>query len=104
MIVKKEIKARERRKRKKKRVSNLLKTKKMKRLLSKSLLVLMVSALIATSFSNAYAQRGNRPMRDSARFERGIPNLTAEQKTKIYTKEYCEPNYGACRFHYGVVA
>lgn len=55
----------------------------MKRLLSRSLLVLMVSALIATSFSNAYAQRGNRPMRDSARFERGIPNLTAEQKTKI---------------------
>lgn len=57
----------------------------MKKLLSKSLLVLMVSALIATSFSNAYAQRGNRPMRDSARFERGIPNLTAEQKTKIQT-------------------
>lgn len=55
----------------------------MKRLISKSLLVLMVSALVATSFSNAYAQRGNRPMRDSARFERGIPNLTAEQKTKI---------------------
>ena len=55
----------------------------MKRLLSKSLLVLMVSALIATSMGNAYAQRGDRPMRDSARFERGIPNLTAEQKTKI---------------------
>ncbi len=55
----------------------------MKRLLSMSLLVLTVSALIATSFNNAYAQRGNRPMRDSARFERGIPNLTAEQKTKI---------------------
>ncbi|RPH34572.1 MAG: periplasmic heavy metal sensor [Bacteroidales bacterium] len=55
----------------------------MKRLLSRSLLVLMVSALIATSINNAYAQRGNRPMRDSARFERGIPNLTAEQKTKI---------------------
>lgn len=42
----------------------------------------MVSALIATSI-NAYAQRGYRPMRDSARFERGIPNLTADQKTKI---------------------
>lgn len=55
----------------------------MKRLLSKSLLVLMVSALIATSINTAYAQRGNRPMRDSARFERGIPNLTTEQKTKI---------------------
>lgn len=55
----------------------------MKRLLSKSLLVLMVSALLTTSINIAYAQRGNRPMRDSARFERGIPNLTAEQKTKI---------------------
>ena len=54
----------------------------MKRLLSKSLLVLMVSALIATSI-NTYAQRGYRPMRDSARFERCIPNLTAEQETKI---------------------
>jgi len=55
----------------------------MKRLLSKSLLVLMVSALIATSINNAFAQRGDRPMRDSARIEREIPNLTAEQKTKI---------------------
>lgn len=55
----------------------------MKRLLLKSLLVLMVSALLTTSFSNVYAQCGNLPMRDSARFERGIPNLTAEQKTKI---------------------
>jgi len=52
-------------------------------MLTKSLLVLMVSVLI-TSFSlNSYAQRGPREMKDSARFEMGIPKLTADQKTKI---------------------
>ncbi len=46
----------------------------------------MVSVLITAVSSNTYAQRGPRPTdskRDSAKFERGIPNLTADQKTKI---------------------
>lgn len=53
---------------------------------AKGLLVLMVSALIAVTLSNTYAQsapRPNDPKEDSARFERGIPNLTADQKAKI---------------------
>lgn len=54
-----------------------------KTVVKKSLLVLLVSVLI-TSFSlNSYAQRGPREFRDSARIDHKIPNLTAEQKTKI---------------------
>lgn len=52
----------------------------------KSLLAIMIIALMATS--NSFAQRGprtNASMRDSAKFERGIPNLTADQKAKIET-------------------
>lgn len=52
----------------------------------KSMFALMVAALFTVLSSNVFAQPGprpNGPMRDSARFERGIPNLTADQKTKI---------------------
>jgi len=55
---------------------------------TKGLFVLMVSALITASSSNTFAQRGPRPndfRQDSARFERCIPNLTADQKAKIET-------------------
>ncbi|NOU17131.1 MAG: Spy/CpxP family protein refolding chaperone [Bacteroidales bacterium] len=56
-----------------------------KTVVTKSLLVLLVSVLI-TSFSlNSYAQRGPREFRDSARIDHRIPNLTADQKTKIET-------------------
>ena len=57
-----------------------------KTFLLKSILVLMVSVLITAVSSNSYAQRGprpNDPKRDSAKFERGIPSLTIDQKTKI---------------------
>lgn len=54
------------------------------RFITKGLLVLMISALITTLSSNTFAQRGpNDSRRDSTRFERCIPNLTADQKTKI---------------------
>jgi Spy/CpxP family protein refolding chaperone len=56
-----------------------------KTVVTKSLLVLLVSVLI-TSFSlNSYAQREPREFKDSARIEHKIPNLTADQKTKIET-------------------
>ena len=51
--------------------------------LTKGLLMLMVSVLITSLSFNTYVQRGPRAFRDSARFECRIPNLTAEQKTKI---------------------
>ena len=55
--------------------------------LTKNLLALMILALTIMLGSNLFAQqRGSRPNdsnRDSAKFERGIPNLTADQKTKI---------------------
>ncbi len=56
-----------------------------RKVLTKSLLVLLVSVLI-TSFSlNSYAQRGPRALCDSTRSSCRIPNLTADQKTKIET-------------------
>lgn len=57
-----------------------------KSIFSKCLLLLMVSVLVATISSNSFAQRRmglNNVSADSAKFERGIPNLTADQKTKI---------------------
>lgn len=56
-----------------------------RKVLTKSLLVLLVSVLI-TSFSlNSYAQRDPRALCDSTRSSCRIPNLNAEQKTKIET-------------------
>ncbi len=52
-----------------------------------SMLVLMVAALIATFTSNSFAQRyesrSNDLLMDSLKHEIGIPNLTADQKTKM---------------------
>jgi Spy/CpxP family protein refolding chaperone len=61
--------------------------------MTKSILVLLVSVLITSLSLNSYAQRGPRASKDSARFENIIPNLTAEQKTKIESlrvKQYKE--------------
>jgi len=55
-------------------------------LFTKSLLVLMLSALMVTVSSNSFAQQGHKQHmmnRDSSKHEMGIPNLTADQKTKI---------------------
>jgi Spy/CpxP family protein refolding chaperone len=51
--------------------------------LVKSLLVLLISVLISSFTLSSFAQRGTRNFKDSAKFENRIPNLTAEQKTKI---------------------
>jgi Spy/CpxP family protein refolding chaperone len=53
-------------------------------LLSKSIFMLAIATLMLSTVS--FAQRGMRPvtlMNDSTKFERGIPNLTPDQKTKI---------------------
>lgn len=55
-----------------------------KQTLTKSIFVLAIATLMLSTVS--YAQRGPRPNNrglDSTKFERGIPNLTADQKTKI---------------------
>lgn len=54
--------------------------------LMRSMMMLMVVALTATFSTNTYAQRGkgsNDLLMDSIKHERGIPNLTADQKAKI---------------------
>jgi Spy/CpxP family protein refolding chaperone len=51
--------------------------------LVKGLLMLLISVLISSFSLSSFAQRGPRNFKDSARFENRIPNLTAEQKTKI---------------------
>jgi Spy/CpxP family protein refolding chaperone len=51
--------------------------------LTKGLLVLLVSVLISSFSLSTFAQRGPKNFKDSAKFENRIPNLTAEQKTKI---------------------
>jgi len=51
--------------------------------ISKSILVLLVSVLITSISFNSFAQRGPRAIGDSTRFDCRIPNLTAEQKTKM---------------------